>query len=116
MDRWRRPLGPDHPSPGDPGDASPIRVGDALDPVLRSLGSSAVALVTLGQHWSDLVGPTLAAHSRPSRLDGGVLTVVVDQSAWATEFRYLAAAVGAKATAMVGTGQVTSVSVVVRRP
>ena len=40
--------------------------------------------------WEDAVGPALASHVRPVRLDGGALLVEVDEPAWATQVRLLA--------------------------
>lgn len=39
--------------------------------------------------WDEAVGPTVAAHVRPVRLDQGVLTVEADDSAWATQVKFL---------------------------
>jgi predicted nucleic acid-binding Zn ribbon protein len=37
--------------------------------------------------WEELVGPAIAAHVRPIRLDAEALVVTVDHPAWATEVR-----------------------------
>lgn len=42
---------------------------------------------TLLREWEGLVGPQIAAHARPGRLDRGVLIVHVDHSAWLFELR-----------------------------
>jgi predicted nucleic acid-binding Zn ribbon protein len=39
--------------------------------------------------WEELVGPEVAAHTRPRSLRAGVLVIEVDQPAWATQLRYL---------------------------
>lgn len=46
--------------------------------------------------WRDLVGPEIAAHTRPLLVRDGVLTVGVDQPAWAVQLRYLSATLLAK--------------------
>ena len=56
------------------------RVFGAADPDV--LGS-------LFTRWNTAVGPQLAAHVRPVRLQGDVLTVEVDDPTWATQLRFL---------------------------
>jgi predicted nucleic acid-binding Zn ribbon protein len=41
-------------------------------------------------HWSEIVGPAVAAHVTPVRLEGDALVVRVDHPAWATQVRHLA--------------------------
>lgn len=41
--------------------------------------------------WDQIVGPELAAHTRPEGLRGGELAVTADSTAWATQLRLLAA-------------------------
>ena len=36
----------------------------------------------LSEHWSEVVGPTLAAHCQPRNIQRGILTITVDHSAW----------------------------------
>ena len=82
----------DMATPGD--DASngePMPLSAALEGVMRSLrgpGSDAVRGV-FGE-WETLVGTAIADNVRPVRLSEGVLTVEVDEPAWATQFRFLA--------------------------
>lgn len=39
------------------------------------------------ENWPSIVGPHFAKHTRPYRLDGKVLTIEVDHSAWGQEVR-----------------------------
>lgn len=39
--------------------------------------------------WEAVVGPELAAHSRPVKLEEGILTVEAESTAWATQLRLL---------------------------
>lgn len=71
------------------------------------------ALAALLGAWSDLVGTAVAAHARPRSLVDGVLTVAVDDPAWATELRFLEPEVRRCADEVVGPGQVRSLKVVV---
>ena len=40
--------------------------------------------------WPEIVGPELAAHTKPESFDDGQLTVLADSDAWATQLRLLA--------------------------
>lgn len=77
----------------------PVRIGDALDGVVRDLrddtGVAPVAkqLGGLFGGWDDAVGEAVAAHVQPLRLDDGVLVVGVDDPAWATQIQLLEASV-----------------------
>lgn len=55
----------------------------------RSRGSAA-AMGTIFSRWEELIGPSVARHTKPLRLAGGTLVVAVDQPAWATQLRVLA--------------------------
>jgi predicted nucleic acid-binding Zn ribbon protein len=39
--------------------------------------------------WEQLVGPELAAHCHPQRLEGGELSCVAESTAWATQIRLM---------------------------
>ena len=41
----------------------------------------------LSDDWKEMVGGTVAAHTRPGRLDGSVLYVYVDSSVWLHELK-----------------------------
>lgn len=65
----------------------PRSVGESLRSVTASFGSRGRA-IDLSERWATAVGEAIATHSRPERLDGGRLVVVVDDPAWASELRY----------------------------
>lgn len=68
----------------------PVPIARSLDAVVRSLrGPSRAAVGGVFGRWSDAVGEHVADHVRPLKLDGGVLTVAVDDPAWATQVRFL---------------------------
>lgn len=82
-------------------DRGPRPLREALDDVVAGLGprgassaarapASAEALGTIFSGWSRLVGPAVARHTRPLRLEGGALVVAVDEAPWATQVRVLA--------------------------
>lgn len=56
-------------------------------------------------NWSAIVGPQLAAHTRPESFDDGELTVTADSDTWATQVRLLAPQI-LKRLAEEGAGQV----------
>jgi hypothetical protein len=69
----------------------PRPVSDALRHVRRELDTPAPGYFErIRDSWPELVGAALADHSSPSHLRSGVLRVVVDDPAWAGQFRYLA--------------------------
>lgn len=53
-------------------------------------GAAGDPLVVIGQRWSDLVGPRVAANSRPQSLERGVLTVATRSNTWSQELSFLA--------------------------
>lgn len=101
--------------PGEPID--PVPVGDAAAMVGAELGLAEPLVFTrIVEAWSDLVGEMLAAHSRVRAVRNGILEVVVDSPAWATEFRYLERDLVARASRLVGEGVVGGVRAVVEGP
>ncbi len=69
----------------------PRPVGDALRRVRRELGTPEPSeFDRIREDWSELVGPDLAAHSRPVYLRANLLRIAVDDPAWIVHFRYLA--------------------------
>ncbi len=64
-------------------------LASGLSSVVRSLKADAVTVRNVFSGWDDAVGATIAAHARPVKLDGATLRVEVDDTAWATQLRYL---------------------------
>lgn len=52
--------------------------------------------------WEKVVGPNIAAHCRPIKLDGGELTIEAESTAWATQLRGLSARLLAQIAQEVG--------------
>ncbi len=95
----------------------PRRVDDALRHVRRELGAPEPGHFTeIRDAWPDLVGASLADHSEPIHLRGGVLRIVVHDPAWASQFRYLADSLVAALSERVPGAAVREISVVARRP
>jgi len=88
MRAGRRPRGYSGPGP-DPRDPQPF--GAILDRLVKARGwQRPAAEARLFGSWADVVGPEIAAHCRPVRLDGGELTIEAESTAWATQLRLLA--------------------------
>jgi predicted nucleic acid-binding Zn ribbon protein len=56
--------------------------------------------------WEKVVGPEVAAHSRPVKLEDGELTVEAESTAWATQLRLLAGKLIKRIAGEVGDGVV----------
>jgi predicted nucleic acid-binding Zn ribbon protein len=70
--------------------AEPIPITASLDGIMKSLrGTDRIQIGGVFGKWDDAVGPTVAAHVRPVRLDQNVLTVEADDPAWATQVKFL---------------------------
>jgi predicted nucleic acid-binding Zn ribbon protein len=103
-------------SPVDDSVDEPRPVGESLAAVARQLGLSTPGqLAAVFGDWEGVVGPVLAAHSRPDRIYNGELIVVVEEPAWATELRFLGPDIVTKINAVTGAQVVTSVVVWVSR-
>src|SRR5262249_21914564 len=101
--------------PGRTRRADPQPLSTAFDGLLADQGwQTAAAVGSVFGRWDQLVGPEVAAHTRPERFSDGELVVVADSAAWATQVRLLTAAVLRRLNTELGHGTVTRV--VVRGP
>lgn len=67
------------------------RLGDVLPDVVKKLRlAEVVAAAPIVSAWPELVGPTIARHSRALTIEDGRLVVVVDSPAWLAQLNYLA--------------------------
>lgn len=98
----------------------PRREGPAPRP-LEALLSAAVSRRRWGarlegarihERWREIVGDQLGRHTEPVRLRGGVLVLRAESQAWATQVHYLGSELAARANAVLGPDQVTTVRVV----
>jgi predicted nucleic acid-binding Zn ribbon protein len=91
----------------------PRPIGEEIDRVLRSRGwQQRLVAARLVARWPEVVGPTVASHCQPRRLeDDGTLAVVADSAAWATQLSYLQAALLERLATVVGAGVVKRVRV-----
>ena len=94
-------------------DPQPLSI--ALDGLLGDQGwRTAAAIGSVFGRWDQLVGPDVAAHTKPERFHDGELVVIADSAAWATQVRLLTSAVLRRLNEELGHGTVTRV--VVRGP
>ena len=99
----------------EPGGDPPRPVKASLPAVTRHLGGEGgPALVDLIRRWPEVVGPPIAAHSKPLSLRSGTLTVAADEAAWGAQLRWLEADLLRRLEEACGPGVVTRVAVRVR--
>ncbi len=98
---------PARPLPGNgPG---PRPIGEVLDAVMRGLDAPEGGGVHLVfDRWSEVVGESLAARTRPLKIDGARLVLAVDEPAIATHVRFLQAELLARLDELLGAGRVTA--------
>jgi predicted nucleic acid-binding Zn ribbon protein len=89
--RTRRPAPDEQPwsGPG-PDGRDPASLGGALDDLVTARQwSRTLDAAGLEPRWPQIVGPELASHCRPDRLEAGVLTCIAESTAWATQIRLM---------------------------
>jgi predicted nucleic acid-binding Zn ribbon protein len=105
----KRLRGYSGPGP-DPRD--PQLFGDVLGRLMKARGwEKPRAEATVFGAWEKVVGPDIAKHSRPVKLDAGVLTVEAESTAWATQLRMLAASLLRNIASEVGHNVVTKLNI-----
>jgi predicted nucleic acid-binding Zn ribbon protein len=108
-DAGARLRGYSGPGP-DPRD--PQLFGDVLARLVKARGwERPKAEATVFGAWEKVVGGDIAKHSRPVKLDAGVLTVEAESTAWATQLRLLATTLLKSIAAEVGHGVVTKLNI-----
>jgi predicted nucleic acid-binding Zn ribbon protein len=96
-----------------PEGAPPAPLADALGGLVRRQGwSRRLEGARVHEHWEEIAGAQLARHTNPVRLHGGVLVLEAASPMWATQVRYLAGDLVARANAVLGPGSVARVQVV----
>ncbi|MCO8277616.1 DciA family protein [Actinoplanes sp. TRM 88003] len=105
----RRLRGYSGPGP-DPRD--PQLFGDMLQRLMKARGwERPKAEATVFGAWEKVVGPEIAKHCRPVKLDAGVLTVEAESTAWATQLRLLNAKLLRNIAGEVGHNVVTKMNI-----
>ena len=90
----------------------PQRLTTAISGLIDEQGwRLAAATGSMFGRWEQIVGPELAAHTKPEGLADGELTITVDSTAWATQVRLLAGTLVRRLNSELGEGTVTKVKV-----
>ncbi len=93
----------------------PTAISHSLDAVMRSLkGPGRLQVSGVFGRWEELVGPQIAQHAKPIRLDAKVLVIEVDDPAWATQIQLLSLGLRERLSKEVG-AQVDSLEIRVAR-
>lgn len=87
----------------------PVSIGRALAEFLERSGLGRLTVMSgLATKWETLLGSGIAGHSRPDSIRGGVLTVIVESSAWMNQLSLLSPDIIAKLNEGLGDeGQIT---------
>jgi predicted nucleic acid-binding Zn ribbon protein len=119
--RGRRPTGPlsgGGAGRGDPGARprprrdDPQTLNAAIGGLIEDQGWQLAARAgAMFGRWDQIVGPELAAHTRPDGFTDGELTITADSTAWATQVRLLASTLLRRLNTELGDGSVTRVKV-----
>jgi predicted nucleic acid-binding Zn ribbon protein len=105
----KRLRGYSGPGP-DPRD--PQLFGAVLERLMKQRGwQKPAAEATVFGAWEKVVGPDVAKHSRPVKLDAGVLTIEAESTAWATQLRLLAGNLLKRIAAEVGNNVVSRLNI-----
>lgn len=68
----------------------PVPLGDTLNRLVRHLGwAERAESVGVLARWAEVVGPVIAARAQPVSLDGGTLTIAVDDPTWASQLGWM---------------------------
>ena len=94
----------------------PRAIAASLEQLLGGLDApSSDAVETIFSDWASVVGPDLAAHSRPVSIDGDTLVIRAKDPVWASEFRWLEHTVIERLSEVTDDGRITKIQVRVGR-
>jgi predicted nucleic acid-binding Zn ribbon protein len=97
---------------GRPRRDDPQRLDQVIGGLLDQHGwQQRAAIGSVFGRWAEIVGPDLAAHTRPDSFADGELAVVADSTAWATQVRLLAPQLVRRLATELGDGTVRRVKV-----
>lgn len=111
----RRPRPVSASSGSGPDGRDPVPFGSAIRRLVAERGwEDTTTAAGVLANWGKLVGPEIGDHSRAESLVDGVLVLVAESTAWATQLRLMTRALQGRLHEQVGPGVVTSI--VVRGP
>jgi len=97
-------------------DRGPRPLESSLETVSSQLGlGGSVGIGRLFAGWEEIVGPAVAGHVQPVRIDENALVVTVDHPAWATQVRHLGDDLLDRVAAVTGSPRPDHLEVRVRR-
>jgi predicted nucleic acid-binding Zn ribbon protein len=100
------------PVRGRPRRDDPEQLSQAIGGLLDQQGwQQRAAIGSVFGRWAEIVGPDLAAHTRPDSFADGELVVTAGSTAWATQVRLLAPQLVRRLAAELGDGTVRRVKV-----
>jgi len=90
----------------------PQPLAAAIGGLLSDQGWTEQAAVgSVFSNWAGIVGPDLAAHTRPDGFADGELVIAADSTVWATQVRLLASMLASRLNSELGEGTVRRVKV-----
>lgn len=90
----------------------PKPIGDSLKTLVRTRGWSApVAVGSVISRWEQLVGEAIAEHCKPERFEDGVVVVICDSTAWATNLKLMKSKLMNVLEGELGKGIVTDIDI-----
>jgi predicted nucleic acid-binding Zn ribbon protein len=104
------------PEPPHRRNSEPRPLDGSLEALSKRFGlAGAHGLGRLFAGWTEIVGPAMAEHVQPVRIDASALVVTVDHPAWATQVRRLGDTLLDRAAAHAGVDRPERLEVRVRR-
>ncbi|MEU7895355.1 DUF721 domain-containing protein [Nonomuraea sp. NPDC049152] len=92
--------------------ADPQLFGKAITDLLAARGwERSAAVGGVFGRWPEIVGPDLAAHTKPEHFEDGEVVIAADSTAWATQVRLLARTLIRRLNEELGEGTVKKVKV-----
>lgn len=88
---------------------SPERIGRLLNATAGSALAARLKDLTIWQEWERAVGPAIAARTRPLRISGGVLTILVASGPWMQQLSFMKAELCARINAQLGEERVREI-------
>ncbi|MDH3706926.1 MAG: DUF721 domain-containing protein [Acidimicrobiia bacterium] len=95
----------------------PRPISEGVERVLRHLAAPSADTVSgIFEHWTDVVGPGIAEHTRPISIEDGCLVIAVDDATWASHLQWSQDEIVAKVAARLDQDDIDRIRTVVRPP
>lgn len=88
---------------------SPERIGRLLNATVSSALAARLKDLVIWQEWEQAVGPAIAARTRPLRISGGVLTILVASGPWMQQLSFMKAELCARINGQLGEERVREI-------